>query len=168
MFITQYIILRKILMSIKNNDWDELDRKIVECVMQDATLTSHQLGARVGLSSSAANERLRRLKQNGVLKKMTALISAEFMGMGLCAFIFIVLEGKKNHKYFLNAITSHPAILECHYVTGEYSYILKIRCSTPKSLEEFITQFLKDKCHVTKTMTQIVLSSCKDESLIVD
>lgn len=36
-------------MSIKNNDWDDLDRKIVECVMQDARLTSHQLGERVGL-----------------------------------------------------------------------------------------------------------------------
>lgn len=155
-------------MSIKNNDWDDLDRKIVECIMQDASLTSHQLGERVGLSSSAANERLRRLKQNRVLKKMTALICAEFMEMGLCAFIFIVLDGKKNHEYFLNAISSNPSILECHHVTGEYSYILKIRCSTPKSLEQFITEFLKDKCNVTKTMTQIVLSSHKDESLIVD
>jgi Lrp/AsnC family transcriptional regulator, leucine-responsive regulatory protein len=155
-------------MSIQNNDSDALDRKIAECMMQDATLTSQQLGAKVGLSPSAANERLRRLKQNGALKKMTALISAEFMDMGLCAFVFAVLDGKKHHEYFLKAIRSNASILECHHVTGEYSYILKVRCSTTKSLEQLITDFLKGKCNVTKTMTQIVLMSHKDESLIVD
>ena len=49
-------------MSIQNSEHDQLDRMIGECIMQDAALTSTQLGEKVGLSSSAANERLRRLK----------------------------------------------------------------------------------------------------------
>lgn len=62
--------MRNIFMSIQNSEYDDLDRMIAECVMQDAALTSTQLGEKVGLSSSAANERLRRLKHNGYVKKL--------------------------------------------------------------------------------------------------
>lgn len=155
-------------MSIQNNEYDKLDHMIAECIMQDAALTSTQLGEKVGLSSSAANERLRRLKQNGHVKKITALVSAEFMDMGLCAFIFVTLDKAEHHKHFLDAIGCNKSILECHHVTGEHSYLLKVRCCNTKSLERLITDFLKGQCNVSKTMTQIVLSSHKDESLIVD
>lgn len=155
-------------MSIQNNEYDHLDRMIAESIMQDATLTSSQLGEKVGLSSSAANERLRRLKQNGHVKKITALVSAEFMDMGLCAFIFVTLEKAEYHECFLRAIGGNKSVLECHHVTGEHSYLLKVRCSHTKALESLITDFLKGQCNVSKTLTQIVLSSHKDESLIVD
>ena len=155
-------------MSIQNTENMQLDRIIAGLVMRDADLTSTQLGEKVGLSSSAANERLRRLKQNGHIKKMTALVSAEFMDMGLCAFIFVSFDKTEQHKYFLCAIALNPSILECHHVTGAYSYLLKVRCSNTKTLESLITDFLKGQCGVSKTLSQIVLSSHKDESLIVD
>lgn len=155
-------------MSIQNNEFDEIDHMIAECIMQDASLTSAQLGEKVGLSSSAANERLRRLKQNSYVKKITALVSAEFMGMGLCAFIFVTLDKPEHHEHFLQAMGSNKSILECHHVTGEHSYLLKVRCLNTKALENLITDFLKGQCKVAKTLTQIVLSSHKDESLIVD
>ncbi|MBP9693430.1 MAG: Lrp/AsnC family transcriptional regulator [Alphaproteobacteria bacterium] len=154
-------------MSIKNNEFYGTDRIIVECIMHDATLTSTQLGEKVGLSASAANERLRRLKQSGVIRKMTALVSADFMDMNLCAFIFTTLDQPRHRKHFLSEISKHESILECHHVTGEYDFVLKVRCQDTKTLEALITDFLKGQCHVLKSMTQIVLSSHKDESLIV-
>ena len=160
--------MRNIFMSMQNSDNYHLDRMIAECVMQDAALTSTQLGEKVGLSSSAANERLRRLKQNGYVKKITALVSAEFMDMALCAFIFVTLDKAEHHKGFLEAVDRNKSILECHHVTGEHSYLLKVRCSNTKALESLISDFLKGQCNVAKTLTQIVLSSHKDESLIVD
>lgn len=155
-------------MSIYNNEFDGIDRKIAECIMQDANLTSQQLGEKVGLSASAANERLRHLKQAGAIKRMTALVSADFMDMNLCAFIFVVIDHHSHHKNFLEAIRHHPSILECHHVTGDYSYILKVRLADTKALESLISNFMKAECHVSKTMTQIVLSSHKDECLIVE
>ena len=155
-------------MSIQNNEYDQLDRMIAECIMQDAAITSTQLGEKVGLSSSAANERLRRLKYNGHVKKITALVSAELMDMGLLAFIFVTLDKAEYHEQFLHAISYNKSILECHHVTGEHSYLLKVRCRNTKALELLITDFLKNQCNVAKTITQIVLSSHKDESLIVD
>jgi Lrp/AsnC family leucine-responsive transcriptional regulator len=155
-------------MSIQNNEYDDLDKMIAECVMQDATLTSAALGEKVGLSSSAANERLRRLKHNGYIKKITALVSAEFMDMELCAFIFVTLNKTGQSEGFLKAIQSNKFILECHHITGKHSYLLKVRCKNTKALELLITDFLKNQCHVSKTLSQIVLSSHKDESMIVN
>src|SRR5690349_19711379 len=99
-------------MSTQNIENNDLDRMIMECVMQDASLTSSQLGDKVGLSPSAANERLRRLKQNGAIKKITALVSAEFMEMGLCAFIFVTLDKMEDQQHFLQAVNSNKSILE--------------------------------------------------------
>lgn len=154
-------------MSIQNSDTDDLDHMIAECIMRDASLTSSQLGEKVGLSSSAANERLRRLKQTGVIKKITAQVDAEFMDMDLCAFIFVSIDEQECKAYFLRGVAEHKSILECHHVTGDYSYILKVRCKNTKALEALITDFLRRECKVSQTMTQVVLSSNKDESLIV-
>lgn len=136
--------------------------------MSDASLTSTQLGELVGLSASATNERVRKLKNDGVLKKIVALVESHFMKMSLGAFIFVLVDGKENNAHFLKKILPHENILECHHVTGEYSYVLKVRCENNKALESLITDFLKEQAGVTKTMTQIILSSNKERSLIID
>lgn len=155
-------------MSIINIEIDKTDRMIAECIMHNADITSSQLGEKVGLSTSAANERLRRLKQHGYVKKMTALVSAELMDLNLCAFIFVGLDKGEDHGCFVKAVANNQSVLECHHLTGEYSYLLKVRCKDTKALECLITNFLKRDCNASKTLTQIVLSSYKDESLIVE
>lgn len=155
-------------MSIRLFDSDEIDSKIVKALMLDASLTSTQLGELVGLSASATNERVRKLKNDGVLKRIVALVESHFMKMSLGAFIFVLVDGKENNAHFLKKILAHENILECHHMTGEYSYILKVRCENTKALESLITDLLKGQAGVTKTMTQIILSSHKEKSLVID
>lgn len=78
------------------------------------------------------------------------------------------MDKAEHHEYFLRSVSSNKFILECHPVTGEHSYLLKVRCKDTKALKHVITDFLKGQCNTSKTLTQIVLSSHKDESLIVD
>lgn len=155
-------------MSISKPDYDELDYQLACELMRDATLTSVALGDLVGLSSSAANERVRKLKSDGVVKKIVAHVDSRFMGMSLGAFIFVTVEGRENNASFLGQVFSHQNVLECHHVTGDYSYILKVRVADTKTLEDFISTFLKGHPGVIRTMTQIILSSSKDESVVVD
>ena len=155
-------------MSTQDLDFNQIDHMIAQIVLDDASITSTQLGARVGLSASAANERLRRLKQNGYVKKIKACVSAEWMDMPLCAFIFCTLEPGTDSGFFLEEIKDHPWILECHHMTGAYAYLLKVRCAHTKDLERFITDFLKAHCRMAQTHTHIVLSSYKDHSFIAD
>ena len=154
-------------MSTENIEFDPIDHKIAEILMEDASLTSSQLGELIGLSPSAANERVRKLKNEGAIKKTVALVDSDFMNMRLGAFIFVLVEGKENNANFLKNAYAHKNIIEIHHMTGEYSYILKIRCESTKALEILITDFLKGQVGVTKTMTQIILSSYKEKSLII-
>lgn len=154
-------------MSIFNSDFDEIDRKIAVELSKDASLTNVALGERVGLSSSAANERVRKLKQAQKIKKIVALVDSEFMDMGLGCFISVLVEGKENNIVFLEAIQSQGNILECHHITGDYSYLLKVRVANTKGLEILVSDFIKAQPGVTKTMTQVILSSAKEDSVVV-
>ncbi len=153
-------------MSIHSIAYDETDRKLGLILMQDATLTNAAIGELIGLSASATNERVRKLKADGVIKKVVALFDCHFMDMALGAYIFVLVEWKDRDRTFIDGVTSHDNVLECHHLTGEYSYMLKVRVADTKALENFITDFLKGQMGVIKTMTHIILSSPKDQSVV--
>lgn len=155
-------------MTIYYPDFDDLNRKIAAILSQDATVTNSVLGEMVGLSSSATNERVRKLKKFGIIKRVVAFIDADFMDMELCAYISLALDGLSNGKTIIDEICEHPNVHECHHMAGEYSHMLKVRVENTKGLEQFITEFLKEKLNIKKTMTQIVLSSNKEESVVVE
>jgi Lrp/AsnC family leucine-responsive transcriptional regulator len=155
-------------MSIYYPEFNELDRKITAILSQDATVTNAVLGEMVGLSSSATNERVRKLKKFGIIKRTVAFVDADFMDMGLCAYVSLALDGVANSATVIDEICEHPNVHECHHMAGEYAYLLKVRVSNTKGMEQFITGFLKEKLNIKKTMTQIVLSSNKEESVVVE
>lgn len=158
----------KIKMSILNSEYDEVDRKIARALISDASLSNAALGELVGLSSSAVHERVRKLKQTQKIKKIVALVDSEFMGMGLGCFIFVLVDGKENNRTFLQSIQEHENILECHHVTGDYSYMLKVRVANTRALEALVSDFIKGQPGIVKTMTQVILSTAKEASVIVD
>lgn len=153
-------------MSIHSIAYDETDRKLAIILMQDATLTNAAIGELIGLSASATNERVRKLKADGIIKKVVALVDSHFMDMALGAYIFVLVEWKDRDRTFIDGVTSHDNVLECHHLTGEYSYMLKVRVADTKALENFITDFLKGQMGAIKTMTHIILSSPKDQSVV--
>ncbi len=155
-------------MTIYCPEFDDLDRKIIAIMSQDATVTNSILGEMVGLSSSATNERVRRLKKFGIIKRIAAFVDAEFMDMGLCAYVLLVIDGVGNRSAIIDEICEHPNVLECHHMAGEYSHILKVRVMNTKGLEQLISTFLKEKLGIVKVMTNIVLSSNKEESVFVE
>lgn len=154
-------------MSINNAVFDDVDRKISILLSSDASLTNVALGEHVGLSTSAVNERVRRLKAHGKIKDIVALVDCEFVDMAMGAFIYVLIDNPDHNQGFLERITEHRSVLECHHVTGEYSYLLKVRVAHTRALESFITDLLKNQPGVVKTLTQVILSSPKEKSVIV-
>ncbi len=155
-------------MSINLPEIDEIDRKIIGILQVNAQMTNAQLGESIGLSASAVNERIRKLKDKNIIKQIVALIDAKSVHKELCAFIYVLVDRPEHSVEFLKNTVANPDILECHHMTGEYSYLLKVRVANTLALEVFITHFLKIQKGVTKTLTQIVLSSAKDGTTIVD
>lgn len=145
---------------------DEIDRKIIGITQADGRVTNAALAEATGLSVSAANERLRRLQERGVISGWSARVDPEAVGLGLLAFLFVLVDRTEHNRPFVAAASALPEVLELHHVTGEWSYLLKVRAASPRALEGLITERIKAIPGVARSMTVIALSSAKETSAL--
>lgn len=141
---------------------DDIDRQIVWIISKDSSKSHSAIGVKVGLSPSAINERIRKLQKMGVIEGYQARINPKTLGQNLLAFMLVDVEAL-HEKDFAKLIIEHENILECHHVTGEYSFLLKIRVNGTDDLEKIISKVFKSYPWVKRTHTQIALSSLKEE-----
>jgi Lrp/AsnC family leucine-responsive transcriptional regulator len=147
---------------------DRIDRKILGELQFDADLPYAELGARVGLSASAINERLKRLKAGGQIRRLTAEIDPAAFGLNLLAFLLVRLDPSAREEVFRQAMAHAPQVLECHHITGQYSYLLKLRLREAADLERFLASEVKTIPGVAATETIIALSSIKESRALAD
>lgn len=138
---------------------DATDLRILVELQADARITMAELGRRVALSAPAVTERVRRLEAAGVIEGYEARVAPRSLGYGLLAFIRLsfptVASTSPNLRRFLEEIGEVPEVLECHNITGEDCYLLKIVARDPGHLEELIGRL----ADFGRTTTSIVLSS---------
>lgn len=159
-------ILSKYKIAGKYPFMDEIDRKIIGIVQSDGRVTSATLASQVGLSVSAANDRLRRLQERGVITGWTAQVDPEALGFGLLAFLFVLIDRTEQNAPFLEAAKAIPEVQELHHVTGEWSYLLKVRTASTRALETLISDRIKAIPGVARSMTFIALSSSKETAAL--
>ena len=136
---------------------EELDRLIVRELCADGRLSYTDLAERVGLSVSAAHQRVRRLEQRGVIRGYGARIDLEALGLPLTAFVSIKPIDPAAPDDAPERLAGLAAIEACHSVAGEESYILKVRVAGPGALESLL-QEIRAAANVS-TRTTVVLST---------
>jgi len=136
---------------------EELDRLIVRELCADGRLSFTDLAERVGLSVSAAHQRVRRLEQRGVILGYVARVEAEALELPLTAFISIKPIDPAAADDAPERLAHLAAIEACHSVAGDESYILKVRVAGPGALEVLL-QEIRAAANVS-TRTTIVLST---------
>lgn len=137
---------------------DETDRNICALLGEDARQSMAQLGVRVGLSSSAVNDRLRRLLDRGVLRGLRADVDPEAVGLPVAAFVWIALAEGIDEAAFRAAIAENTAVTACHHVTGGWSYLVQIRVASLGAVEDFLAA-LKRAGWIARTETMLALST---------
>ena len=143
---------------------DEIDRKIACLLQTDNRLSNADIGAAVGLSVSAANERVRRLNSSGVIRANHAVLDPERVDLPLCAFVFIDLAPHPDEAGFRAAIAARPEVQEVHQVAGPHCYLVKIRVSGTRALQGLLTDHIKSQPDVLRTETVMVLETIKESS----
>jgi Lrp/AsnC family leucine-responsive transcriptional regulator len=141
---------------------DEIDFKVLRTLMLQGRITWSELAAMLELSAPATADRVRRLEERRVIKGYAALVDAEMIGCDLTAFITVSLAHPNQRSDFLKQVEALPEIQECHHVTGEDDYWMKVRCRNTKDLERLISDELKGTLGYLKTRTTIVLSTVKE------
>lgn len=150
----------------ENSMIDDLDRKILGLVQQDADQSQAELGRKLGTPVSTVNERLRRLAKSGIIRKRVCLVDPDQVGRGTTAFIFVQLEPSEDRSTFLHGIDADPDIVECHHVTGGWNYLLKVRVSTAKAVNRVLKERLGAAAGVVRTETMFALSTEKETTEI--
>ncbi len=119
---------------------DEIDRRLLTELQDDARLTRSELGQRVGLSPSAVADRLRRLEDSGTIVGYRAMIDATAVGFGMAAILRIrPVMGQL--KKIVEVAANTPEVIECQRVTGEDCYVMKIVFRSIDDLEGLIDRF---------------------------
>lgn len=144
---------------------DEIDSKVITFLMKQGRMTWSELANLLELSAPAAADRVRRLEERNVIQGYTALVNPEAVGCELTAFIAVSLE-PQYRSAFLQKIQDLPEVQECHHVTGEDDYWLKVRCHNTKDLERLISEELKGLAGILKTRTTIALSTVKETTAL--
>lgn len=145
---------------------DDTDRKILDYVQERGRDTYAEIGAAVGLSVSAINERLKRLERAGIIRGWGARVDAKAVQRGVLAYMLVLIDRPENEKRLVEAICALPQVLECHHVTGDWSYILKLRLADISDLETVLADTIKQNPGAIRTHTVIALSSRKETAAI--
>jgi Lrp/AsnC family leucine-responsive transcriptional regulator len=141
---------------------DEIDRALLQALQRDGQVPYAELGTLVGLSASTVNDRLKRLKAKGVLRRITAEVSPASVGRELLVFLLVELGDMKQETAFVARMRAAPEVLECHHVAGDYSYLLKLRLTGTAHLERFLAEQVKPTAGIQRTHSIIALSSVKE------
>jgi Lrp/AsnC family transcriptional regulator, leucine-responsive regulatory protein len=140
---------------------DSIDCKIASLIQADGRVSCEKIGHQIGLSLSAVNDRIKKLQQKGVIIKWEARLCPEKTGLNTLAFLYVLIDEAPT---FLDTIRSMPEILECHHITGEWSYLLKIRCRSLAHFEEILSHKIMKIGGIRRTESIIALSSPIEKS----
>jgi Lrp/AsnC family transcriptional regulator, leucine-responsive regulatory protein len=136
---------------------EDINRKIAGLLARDGRMSFTELARQTGLSVSAAQQRVRRLEERGLISGYAALIRADAAGLPLTAFVSIKPFDPAAPDDAPERLAHLAAIEACHSVAGEENYILKVRVASPTDLEDLLQQ-IRASAGVS-TRTTIVLST---------
>jgi Lrp/AsnC family transcriptional regulator, leucine-responsive regulatory protein len=140
---------------------DQTDLKILYILQNNGRTRLADIADEVELSAPAVMERVKKLEASGVIKGYQALIDSKKVGKDITAFIGVSIGNQRDIDHFAKQMLRYPDVLECHHVTGDESFILKVKSANTGSLEKLLGQ-IRSVEGVTRTVTRIVLSTAKE------
>lgn len=148
---------------LNESSLDSVDKCLLSALQTDGRLSNVQLARKINLSPPATHARLRRLEKEGYIRGYTTLIEREKAGFDLLCFIHISLQMHQvaQVEQFREATRKMPEVLECHHITGEYDYLLKVVLKNRKDLERFLIGKITPIPGVARIHTSLVLTEVK-------
>jgi Lrp/AsnC family transcriptional regulator, leucine-responsive regulatory protein len=137
---------------------DDTDIRILALLQEDCRTPLARLGEQVGLSAPAVLERIKKLEAAGVVTGYHAIVDGRKVGLDVTAFIGVITSDPESIDQFEQQVTALEHVLECHHVTGAFTFLLKVKTANTSTLEHLITQ-IRSIDGVARTETLIVLST---------
>ena len=145
---------------------DAIDIKILRALSENARQKASAISQEINLSVSAVIERIHKLEDNGVILGYTAVLDQKRLGHDISAWMEICLEHPKYYDAFVAAVQNIDNILACHYLTGDFDFMIHVVAPSSEALEA-IHRRIKKIEGVSATKTHFVLKSVKSNALLM-
>jgi Lrp/AsnC family transcriptional regulator, leucine-responsive regulatory protein len=142
---------------------DDIDQAILRELQVDARISNLDLSRRIDLSPPATHARTRRLEASGLIRACVAIVDRERAGFDLLCFVSIGMQVHQHQhiERFRTLISAMPEVLECHHLTGEYDYLLKVVLRNRRELERFVVEKLSPIPGIARIHSSLVLAEVK-------
>jgi len=142
---------------------DDLDRRILTLLQQDASLSNAELGEKVSVSAASAWRRIKRLEEAGVIDRRVALLDPLKSGLTVQVVVTVSLRhhGDGQREAFEDWVRSHPEVLECDALSGDKDYVLRVVVKDMAAYDHFLTGNLLHQECVASASSSIVLRQIK-------
>lgn len=144
---------------------DKIDRKILRDLQADGRITNVELAKRSGISAPPCLRRVRSLEEAGFIKGYYARIEPQSMGYGITVFALVRLtsQAEADLKLFEDTCRAWPLVRECHMLSGEVDFMLRIVAKDWDSYQKFLTENLTSASNVISVKTMPLVRTAKEE-----
>jgi len=146
---------------------DEKDEKILEILHENSSLSSHKISKKTLIPVTTVNNRIKKLKKQGIIKKFTIDIDKTKLGFSLSAYILVMmsLEELKRHNMktrdLLRLIGTNPIVESADTISGDVDIIVKMHARNIDELNDYVVNILSNYKGVEKTKTALILTHVK-------
>lgn len=146
-----------------NSHLDEIDRRILTCLQENARISNADLAREVGLSPSPCLRRLRELERSGVIRQYGTLLDPTRVGLPISVFVQVTLERQVEAalETFEQSMMSRPEVMECYLMTGDADYLLRVVVADLTAYERFLKDHLTRIPGVSSIKSSFALNQVK-------
>jgi Lrp/AsnC family leucine-responsive transcriptional regulator len=148
--------------------FDAIDKKLLEFLQEDSKQTNKELSNKLGLSVTAVFERIKKLEKEGFIDGYIALVNKEKVNRNFVVFchVKLVQHSQEFVVRFEKEVKQLKEVLECHHLSGDYDYLLKVIVTDMQEFRAFMVEKLTSINHIGSTHSMFVINKVKHSTAI--
>jgi len=142
---------------------DNLDQKILKLLQQNCRITTEDLGDKVGLSATACQRRIKKLKESGIIEKEIAVLNERALGDWITIIVNVAFKegGTKKLKLFNELVLKTSEVQQCFYTVGECDYVLILKVKSMAAYEQLTQELFLNNPNIEKFNSIVAMEKIK-------
>ena len=146
---------------------DHIDQRILSFLVKNARMPFLEIARECGVSGAAIHQRVKKMENLGVITGSRLLVKPQTLGLSVCAFVGVQLSQANQYPAVIEALKNISEVVECHFVTGQHSLLLKIYCRNHDHLMEVLINTIQNIPSVMQTETLVSLDQAIERQVWV-
>lgn len=142
---------------------DNFDHQILKIMQDNCRTSTEQIGAQIGLSATACQRRIKKLRELGIIKKEVAILERNALGGHVTILVEVIVKkgGSDEIEAFKQAMLSHEEVQQCYYVTGNVDFILVITAQNMHEYEAITQKLFFSNDNIQRFHSNVVMDNVK-------